>query len=79
MRLCQYKNILGEPRKGFHSIRIFDFAILDIIGTIIIALVLSYATNIKFTKLFIILLLLGIFLHWLFCVETKSAILLGLV
>ena len=32
---AKYKNIFGEPRKGVHSYRLFDFAIIDFIFTII--------------------------------------------
>ena len=31
----QYKDILGLPREGIHSIRVFDYAIIDIIMTFI--------------------------------------------
>ena len=40
-RLCQYKDLLGEPRKGVHSIRIFDFAVVDIFLTIVAAIIIT--------------------------------------
>ena len=45
MNLCQYSNVLGEPGKNFHSYRIFNIAIFDVVGTIIVALVLYYFYN----------------------------------
>jgi uncharacterized membrane protein YcaP (DUF421 family) len=70
-RLCEYKNIVGEPRKGIHSIRLFDFAIIDILGTVGLAFILSKITGISFLLSFLIWILIAIFLHWLFCVDTK--------
>lgn len=71
VRLCQYKDILGKSREGVHSIRILDFAIVDILLTVIAAFIISKFTNINFLKTLIFLILLAIFLHWLFCVDTK--------
>jgi len=77
MLLCEYSNILGEPKKGFHSIRIFDFSLLDIIATFILAYLIYRYTKVNYIILLIILILLGIFLHWLFCVDTKLSQLLN--
>jgi fatty acid desaturase len=68
--LCKYKNALGKPGKGIHSYRIFNIAIMDVIMTLIGALILSYIFNIKFIYLSIILFILGIILHRIFCVRT---------
>lgn len=95
-RLCQYKDLLGEPRKGVHSIRIFDFAVVDILLTIVAAVIITAivslfiqimtqnisitigTTVLMFILILCMLFILGIFLHWLFCVETKLNGLLGL-
>ena len=71
IEFCKYKNILGEPNKGFHSIRVFDFAVLDIIGTLLIAYLIAKRFKINFYKVAFILFGIGVFMHWLFCVETK--------
>jgi len=68
--LCKYKNALGKPGKGIHSYRIFNIAIMDVIMTLIGAVILSYLFNVKFIYLSIILFILGIILHRLFCVRT---------
>lgn len=68
--LCKYRNYLGEPKKGVHKYRVADFAIVDIIMTIIGAMIISliFRTNLLVTLG--ILFLIGIALHRLFCVRT---------
>ncbi len=68
--LCKYKDILGEPGKGAHSYRIFNIAIVDVILTILVALLISYFFKFNFWYTLIILFLLGIVMHRLFCVRT---------
>lgn len=70
MDLCKYKNALGEPGKGIHSYRFFGIAIMDVILTIISAYIISYFYNYNFIHTLIILFILGIILHRLFCVKT---------
>ena len=70
MDLCKYKNILGVPGQGPHSYRIFNIAIVDVLLTLILAYILSYIYNISFVKTSIILFILGILLHRIFCVKT---------
>lgn len=74
--LCVYSNILGEPNKGIHSVRIFNLALIDIIFTFITAFILYksfnyiFHTDINYFIYLIILFILGIYLHRLFCVRT---------
>lgn len=72
MRLCQFKNVFGEPGKGLHNIRLFDIAIVDVIMTFIGARIIQYLSNDQYTYMYclIALFILGILLHELFCVET---------
>ena len=70
----KYSNILGIPGKGFHK-HIFGFALYDLLGTILIALLI---TRKHFIKVFVVLMLLAIFLHWLFGVKTVLNTFLGL-
>lgn len=67
---CQYKNIFGEPHQGVHSYRVGGFAIVDIVGTILGALFISWILGTYFISTLVILFLLGIMLHRLFCVRT---------
>ena len=68
--LCKYKNALGEPGKGIHSYRFMGVAIADVIMTLIVAGLISYYSGYSFLKISIILFILGIILHRLFCVRT---------
>ena len=70
MSLCKYKNILGIPDKGIHSYRFMNVAIVDVIMTIIAAILISYLFNISLFYTLIALFVLGIILHRLFCVRT---------
>ena len=76
MSLCKYKNIFGEPNTGFHSIRILNIAIFDVVSTIVLGIVIQFLLqkifnyNISLYILLIILFGLGILLHRLFCVRT---------
>jgi len=68
---CKYKNIFGEVNKGVHSYRLFNIAIVDVIFTFIGAF-LIYIMNPRYNYFVILLLLfiLGIILHHLFCVRS---------
>jgi len=68
--LCRYSTIFGEPNKGFHSVRLFNIAILDVVATIIGGYLLSRLFKTSFLLTTVILFLLGILLHRLFCVRT---------
>lgn len=66
---CKYSNSLGEPNKGIHT-HFLGLAIFDLIGTILIALLISHYSKVNFWLIFGIIFLLGILLHRLFCVDT---------
>jgi hypothetical protein len=70
MNLCKYKNSLGIPNKGIHSYRFLGLAIVDVVMTIIAALLISYFFKLSFVYTTLALFLLGIILHKLFCVRT---------
>lgn len=74
MFFCSHKDLLGEPKKGIHSFRIkistYDFAIVDILLTIIVAIVISYKYNYNFFTTLMYMIILGIIVHYLFCVPT---------
>lgn len=71
MKLCDYKDIFGEPRKRAHSIRVFDFSVVDILLTFVLAYIIQYIVGGNYFFILFITVLIGIFLHWLFCVDTK--------
>lgn len=76
MDLCKYKDMFGKPNEGVHSIRFFGFAFIDLFMTFIASFIFSYLMikmlkiNLSWIYYFIILMILAIFMHKLFCVET---------
>jgi len=64
------KNIFGKPNKGIHSYRFLDIAIIDVILTIIGAIIITKIIKINFFIVLILLFILGIILHRIFNVNT---------
>ena len=77
MNLCKYKDMLGVPNQGIHSYRLFGVAIADVLMTIVGAFIISRIFHVRFITTLIVLFLLGIFLHRIFCVRTTVDKLLG--
>lgn len=69
MSLCQYANVLGEPKKGVHATRIpiIDIAFNDFILTFIAGVIIGFLFH---PLWFFFPFILGIILHRLFCVNT---------
>lgn len=71
MTLCDYSNVFGLPGQGAHSIRIMDVAVVDLGMTVLVAyLIYQYHAKYNFLVYLMILLLIGIIMHRLFCVRT---------
>jgi len=70
MDLTQYKDVLGKPRQGFHKARLFGLARNDLVGTAVIALFISHSSVSRFMATFLLLIILGIYLHWIFGVDS---------
>jgi len=69
--LCEYKNLLGEPDKGFHSYRIFNIAIVDVLLTFLVAYIINlFIPSSNYFVILLILFLLGVIAHRIFCVKT---------
>lgn len=71
---CKYKDIFGKPKEGVHSYRIMNIAVIDLALTLIGAYILSILLGITYWKTAVGLLILGIFAHLLFCVDTTVTI-----
>lgn len=72
--LCKYKDIFGYPRIGAHAIRIpiIDIAFVDTLLTVILAWFIYKQYDYKsFWNVFIVLILIGIVIHHMFCVKTR--------
>jgi hypothetical protein len=78
MNLCKYKNIFGAPGEGVHSFRIFNLAVIDVVFTVIGAYAISLYTKFTFATSLVGLFLLGIFFHYICCVDTTIAKILSL-
>lgn len=70
MDLTQYKDVLGKPRQGFHKARLFGLARNDLVGTAVIALLISHSSVSRFMATFLLLMIIGIYLHWIFGVDS---------
>lgn len=69
--LEKYKDIFGEPNKGIHSYRFLNVAIVDVVATIASAGLISYLIKFNFIIVLILLFILSIILHYVFCVDTE--------
>jgi len=69
---CKYKDILGEPKKGLHSYRIFDISIMDVLLTFVLAKFIQYyiMEETEFSLILVFCFITGIILHRVFCVKT---------
>ena len=70
MDLCKYSDIIGNPKEGIHSYRIFDISIVDVAVTILFIIFLYYLLNKPLMYIFTVVILLGIIVHRLFCVNS---------
>jgi hypothetical protein len=70
MDFCKYKDYFGAPNTGAHQYRIFDFAIVDVVFTIIAGYLIAKLFNMSIWNTIIALFLLGILMHRLYCVRT---------
>jgi hypothetical protein len=70
MNLCKYKDVLGKPNEGIRKYRVFDIAIFDTVVVIIAAYVIARLFNLPFLVTALVIFVLGIIAHRLFCVRT---------
>jgi len=68
--LCDYRHIFGKEKEGIHSYRFMDIAIMDVLLTFIGAIIIGYYFKLNIILVFIILIILGTLIHYIFCVET---------
>lgn len=70
MNLCKYRNIFGAPNTGVHSYRIFGLAFTDLAITLAVAYLVHLGMAYSFWKVSVVLVALGVVVHYLFCVRT---------
>lgn len=64
--------LFGKPGEGAHALRVFGLPIVDWIGTIGLAALVTWMFKVPFELSFTGFLLLGILLHWVFGVQTAT-------
>ena len=69
---CKYKDILGKPKKGLHSYRVFNIAVVDVLLTFLLAKFIQYyiMKETEFGIILVFCFIFGIILHRVFCVKT---------
>ena len=67
---CAYKHIFGKEGEGAHKWRVFNIAIVDLALTVVLGFAISWYFHVNFALVLALLLLLGIIMHRLFCVNT---------
>jgi len=69
--LCAYKNIFGKPREGWRkTYRFMDISYIDVLVTLLFCVIISWITQYSFLIVTLVIFLLGIFAHRIFCVRT---------
>jgi hypothetical protein len=74
---CPYKYILGVPGKGVHEARFLGISANDTIMTAIVAALIAFIGNYSFLITFLILFIVGEYLHLIFGVQTAFLTMLG--
>jgi tetrahydromethanopterin S-methyltransferase subunit C len=75
---CPFANALGVPGTGVHSIRFMGFAIIDVVATILAALLTAYVFDINVWYSLIGWFVAGEVLHWIFGTRTAFLVKTGL-
>ena len=83
---CKYRNIFGTPGEGAHAWRVAGLAGNDLLITALVGAGAAFALNHRsvsawlttFLIVFIVLIIIGIASHYVFCVDTALNQFLGL-
>jgi uncharacterized membrane protein YcaP (DUF421 family) len=67
---CKYKNIFGKENTGIHKYRVLNIAVVDFLGTLLGAIIIAYYFKLNYIITILIIFLLAIIIHRLFCVNT---------
>ena len=71
MDLCKYRDIFGQVGTGVHSYRLFGFALVDLVGTLAIAVLIARFFKINMIVTVLFAFAIGILMHRAFCVNTN--------
>jgi len=75
---AKYSNIFGPPETGAHKYKFLNTSIVDYVMTLIGIFVITFLTGFPLELVTIVVFILGIILHILFCVPTHTTKFLGI-
>jgi hypothetical protein len=67
---CKYKDMFGKPNTGIHRHRVLGVAIMDVLPTLLIALLVAWFFGLPYGWTIVAFFAAGIAAHRLFCVRT---------
>ena len=68
--LCKYSHVFGKENEGIHSVRLFNVAIFDVVGTIVFAFICASWFALDIWHVLLVLFAVSLIVHKLFCVNT---------
>ena len=75
---CPYAFIFGKPGQGAHSTRFMGYAVVDSVGTVLLAILLAYIFNTGFWVTLLATFVTGEILHYIMGIQTQFLTTLGL-
>ena len=75
---CPYAFIFGKPKEGAHSTRFMGYAVVDSVGTVLLAILLAYVFNTGFWVTLLATFVVGEILHYIMGAQTHFLTTIGL-
>jgi len=75
---CPYKYLLGVPEQGVHAARFMGLALNDTLMTILGSAIISFLTGYSFIITFLVIFILGEYLHLMFGTQTAFLTMIGI-
>jgi hypothetical protein len=75
---CPYAFIFGKPGEGAHSNRFMGYAVVDSVGTVLLALLLAYVFDTEFWVTLLITFVVGEILHYIMGAQTHFLTTVGI-
>jgi hypothetical protein len=68
---CPYAFIFGKPGQGAHSSRFLGYAVVDSVGTVLLAILLAYLFHTEFWITLLLTFVVGEILHYVMGAQTQ--------
>jgi hypothetical protein len=68
---CPYAFIFGKPGQGAHSTRFMGYAVVDSVGTVLLAILLAYVFQTNFWVTLVATFVVGEVLHYIMGAQTQ--------